>query len=100
MSVDVSEYAMCISFIREKGKGLFFDNFWELFEQRNSPDEPSVAERSSWRQSNSLFVNILRFLYHRYKFIKGTILIRVKADATAKTLFCSRRGQESVDRDQ
>ncbi|PSR56656.1 glycosyl transferase family 2 [Adhaeribacter arboris] len=68
---DQTEYRMCISFIQNKGKGLFFDNFTELFDQVNTSQEPSTATfRSVWKQGNHSFILLLRLVYLRYKFLK------------------------------
>src|SRR5690606_5540039 len=40
---DRTEYLMCLSFIQNKGKGLFFNDFKALFTQKNSSDEPSTV---------------------------------------------------------
>src|SRR5699024_793203 len=57
---DKMEYKMCISFIQNKGKGLFYDKYQNLLEQVNSVEEPSTMVRVAWRQSNSTFIKIMR----------------------------------------
>lgn len=73
---DRTEYRMCISFIQNKGKGLFFDNFDQLFEQKNSHMEPSTMIRSSWRQSNILIVRVLRDVYRQIRYNYDIYMMR------------------------
>lgn len=66
---DKTEYKMCLSFIKKKGKGLFLTDFNAMFEQRNSEDEPSTVTRSNWRHQNSNFFVIWgRALYRQIKY--------------------------------
>jgi hypothetical protein len=68
VSVDRSEYQMCVSFLRNKGKGLFYDDFQSLFRHQNSEEEPSTTPRD-WRQhSNNVFVRFARFGYRQIKY--------------------------------
>jgi len=65
---DVTEYRMMISFLRHKGKGLFYEDYKSLFEQRNSADEPSTMKRDYWRESGNPLVTALRHLYRHVRF--------------------------------
>jgi glycosyltransferase involved in cell wall biosynthesis len=66
---DRTEYQMCISFIRNKGKGLFYDDYKGLFDQKNSGDEPStMTYRDNWRQSSNLLIKITRDVYRQIKY--------------------------------
>ena len=70
---DVIDYKMAISFLHHKGKGLFYDDYSKLFGHENSPDEPSTMRPLiNWRQKRNIFILFLRFIYLRYKWIKGT----------------------------
>ncbi|MCC8423765.1 glycosyltransferase [Mucilaginibacter sp. UR6-11] len=69
---DLTEYQMAISFIQKKGKGIFYDNFTDLFYQKNSPDEPSTMGRSSWRESKNIFALAARAAYLQFKLLKCT----------------------------
>lgn len=69
---DRTEFLMAASFIRHKGRGLFFDNFNDLFYQKNSSDEPSTMGRSSWRESKNPLALAARYFYLRYKLVKWT----------------------------
>ncbi len=74
---DRTEYLMCLSFIQNNGKGLFYNDYQGLFQQKNSSAEPSTMDRRSWRNSNNLLIGMLRDLYRQVKynwdlhFVKG-----------------------------
>ncbi len=65
---DKTEYSMCISFLQNKGKGLFYDEYQSLFCQKNSEDEPSTMTRSSLTTSDKLLVKIVRDVYRQIKY--------------------------------
>jgi len=65
---DKTEYLMCVSFIKKKGRGLFFNDYKGLFSQENSAEEPSTVQRSNWRQSNNLLINLVRVVYRQIKY--------------------------------
>jgi glycosyltransferase involved in cell wall biosynthesis len=65
---DKTEYEMCLSFIQNKGQGLFYDEFDTLFKQENSLAEPSTVTRSNWRQSDNPFLASVRLLYRQIKY--------------------------------
>ena len=69
---DKTEFLMALSFIKHKGKGLFYDNFNDMFWQKNTPGEPSTMYRAKWRQSKNSFMLGLRHLYLRFKLLKAT----------------------------
>lgn len=64
---DTTEYNMCVSFIKNKGKGLFFNDFTKLFTQENSELEPSTMKRGYLRNSGNTFITILRTMYRQIK---------------------------------
>jgi len=65
---DKAEYLMCISFIQNKGKAIFYDDFKSLFDQVNSETEPSTVTRSNWRQSNNPLMPLIRWPYRTLKY--------------------------------
>jgi glycosyltransferase involved in cell wall biosynthesis len=74
---DTIDYLMAISFLHNKGRGLFYDEFDKLFGHENSPDEPSTMRPLlHWRQKRNIFILFLRFFYLRYKWLKGTWLVK------------------------
>ncbi len=68
---DLTEYRMAISFIKNKGKGLFYNQFTTLFDQCNSAAEPSTMQRSNWRQRKNFLMLAARAIYLKYKLLKG-----------------------------
>jgi glycosyltransferase involved in cell wall biosynthesis len=69
---DITEYRMAVSFIRHKGKGLFFDDFTKVFYQKNSTAEPSTMKRSNWRESQNPVLLMIRAVYLKFKLLKCT----------------------------
>ncbi len=65
---DRAEYLMTMSFNRNKGIAIYYDNFRELFDHSNSEDEPSTVERNSLRTTVNPVIAIFRFLYRYFKF--------------------------------
>lgn len=65
---DKTEYKMCVSFIRKKGKALFYDDYKALFKQINPADEPSTMSRSNWTQSENIFIAFVRDVYRQVKY--------------------------------
>ncbi len=70
---DKTEYRMSLSFIRKKARGITFDAFTTLFDQKNSPDEPSTMGRADWRQQKKPLVLLLRFFYLKLKFLRWSL---------------------------
>lgn len=68
---DLTEYKMAISFLKHKGKGLFYNQFNTLFDQLNTPEEPSTMNRRSWRQNKKLLTQLARAFYLKIKLLKG-----------------------------
>lgn len=64
---DRTEFLMAISFLKHKGKAMFYENFKGLFDQMNSADEPSTMTRSDLRQSSNPFIAFIRILYRNVK---------------------------------
>ncbi|MEO6313677.1 MAG: glycosyltransferase [Chitinophagaceae bacterium] len=66
--VEKTEYLMMMSFLRNKGKAVIYENIHDLFEQKNSSAEPSTVKRNFWRESEGIFFANLRHLYRHVKF--------------------------------
>jgi glycosyltransferase involved in cell wall biosynthesis len=66
---DRAEYLMMMSFIRHNGKAIYNDNYNDMFDHRNSDDEPSTVERDfiSYSEGNPV-ITIIRNLYRNVKF--------------------------------
>ncbi|GAB4025315.1 glycosyltransferase family 2 protein [Spirosoma gilvum] len=64
---DQTEYRMSIAFIQKKGKGLFYNNYTELFYQKNSQEEPSTISRKYWTFSKNPAIATVRYIYRLIK---------------------------------
>jgi glycosyltransferase involved in cell wall biosynthesis len=65
---DVAEYRMMISFLKNNGKALYFDDYQALFYQKNTPDEPSTMRRNLLRESDHFVIAGIRHLYRHILF--------------------------------
>ncbi|MEJ7557794.1 MAG: glycosyltransferase [Pedobacter sp.] len=65
---DAAEYKMMMTFLKRKGKALFYNNYQELFTQENTEDEPSTINRHKLRQSNNIVISFVRDIYRHVKF--------------------------------
>jgi len=64
---DRTEFLMNLSFIKKKGKAMFYEDFKGVFNQVNSSDEPSTMTRSDMRQSNNPLIVVARAVYRNVK---------------------------------
>jgi len=67
-NVDKTEYRMCVSFIKNRGKALFFNDYQRLLHQKNSSAEPSSFQRRGWTQSDHPLITMLRNVYRQVKY--------------------------------
>lgn len=70
VNVEKAEYSMMMSFLKTKGKGLFYEDFKSLFDQKNSEDEPSTFKRN-WKRHPNFFIGLVRHFYRHVKFNKN-----------------------------
>lgn len=68
LNPDKTEYRMCISFLQNRGSGLFFRDFKALLSQENDTLEPSTVERSEWMHSKSPAIAAVRYVYRQLKY--------------------------------
>ncbi|WP_256013619.1 glycosyltransferase [Desertivirga xinjiangensis] len=68
IKVEKTEYKMMFAFLQNKGKALFYDEYQDLFEQKNSAEEPSTVRRNLWRESGNFLVSGLREVYRYVRF--------------------------------
>ncbi len=86
INVDKTEFNMCLSFIKNGGRGLFFTDFTTLFDQMNSSAEPSTATfRSDWNYGK-LSYTVLRRVYLVYRFLKNTTQLSLFDPARYRSL--------------
>lgn len=70
IAADKTEYEMCVSFIQKKGKGLFYNDFENLF-LHNNLVEGSTIYRKEWnillqRVYQIFFMDVYRQIKHNY----------------------------------
>lgn len=69
---DFTEYRMALSFLYNKARGLFYNEFTTLFDQANDSNEPSTMNRANWRESKNPFFLALRAAYLKVKLARWT----------------------------
>ncbi len=72
---DLTDYYMAISFLHNKGRGLFFNKYDSLFVHSDSEEGSRIRSGKNWKQSGNIFIRFMRFFYLRYKWLKGTWLV-------------------------
>jgi len=76
---DKTEMEMSLSFIKHKGKGLFYDDHYGLLDQINSEQEPSTASFRKERAKRGIpGISIARWFYLKIKFLKLNIRLLQK----------------------
>ncbi|MCW3123424.1 MAG: glycosyltransferase family 2 protein [Flavipsychrobacter sp.] len=68
VNVEVSEYGMMMSFLKNNGKALFYEDFQGLLDQVNSTAEPSTFKRNFWRESENPVIALTRHAFRHLKF--------------------------------
>lgn len=74
---DRTEYQMCISFIQKKGKGLFYNDYRNLFAHSNSENEPSMMDRSGAKKVNNLFIKTLKDFLRQFKYSYDILFLKL-----------------------
>lgn len=74
---DVTEYKMMMSFLKKRGKGLFYDSFQSLFDQMNSSEEPSTMTRRSYKNTTNKLVSFVRHVFRHVKFNINYYLVKL-----------------------
>lgn len=77
---DQTEMQMSLSFIKNKGRCLFYTDHYGLLTQENSAEEPSTATfRKSWINKNTAPVLAAKWVYAKIKFLKLNYQLFLKA---------------------
>jgi glycosyltransferase involved in cell wall biosynthesis len=63
LNVEKIEFLMVISFLKKKGKGMFYENYTGLFDQLNTAAEPSTMKRTSLRHRNDGVIGAIKEIY-------------------------------------
>jgi glycosyltransferase involved in cell wall biosynthesis len=64
---DMPEYWMMISFLKNKGKAIYYEGYRDLLIQSNNSAEPSTIKRNFLRESNNVLVATVRHFYRHIK---------------------------------
>lgn len=67
IKVEATEYNMMMSFLKNKGKALFYEKYTDVFSQENSSSEPSTIKRNFWRESRNPLITLIR---HTYRYVR------------------------------
>ncbi|MES2457714.1 MAG: glycosyltransferase [Bacteroidota bacterium] len=73
LSGDVTEMAMCRSFLKNQGEALYFDRFEDLFEHDNPEDEPGQFRPDYEKRKKFSDIKPLYKLYLKFKVLKETV---------------------------
>jgi hypothetical protein len=60
---DRAEFRMALAFLKNKGKGMFYEKFNTVFDHINSAEEPSMMNRNNLRQSRNPLIAFPRMIY-------------------------------------
>jgi len=69
---DVTEFNMCLSFLKNGGKGVFYNEYLSLFDHSNTEEEPTTMERVYWRHKKDYLTLTMRSVYLLFKILKNT----------------------------
>ncbi len=64
---DMPEYWMMISFLKNKGRAIYYEQYRDLLTQRNDSLEPSTIKRNFLRESDNFLVSTVRHFYRHIK---------------------------------
>ncbi|RYY32707.1 MAG: glycosyltransferase [Sphingobacteriaceae bacterium] len=70
---DVTEMAMCKTFLKKQGKGLYFDDYTALFDHINSEDEPGLFRPINEKNKKYRHNPLLYKPYLKYKTFRETV---------------------------
>lgn len=71
---DVTEMNMCRTFLKKKGRALYFKDYKKLFEHDNPEDEPGLYRPEKEKTKKLANIAPLYWLYLKYKLVKDTVL--------------------------
>ncbi|WP_338869911.1 glycosyltransferase [Spirosoma sp. SC4-14] len=84
LAPDKTEYRMCISFIQHKGRGLFYNDYQQLFTQRNTQEEPSTYTQKKRTISKNQLLVLVRHLYRQVKYNYDIYFLKARSAARPK----------------
>jgi len=65
---DPTEFNMMMSFLKKKGKALFYEDYQAIFKHTNPEEEPSTMSRTFWRETKNPLIGMARHLYRHLKY--------------------------------
>lgn len=95
VSVDRSEYRMCISFLQQGGKGLFYNEYQSLFKQKNPESEPSTTIRHTLTLSKNPLIKFARDLYRQFRYNYDLRFLRVNHGFAIKSDIAKLRAERN-----
>jgi glycosyltransferase involved in cell wall biosynthesis len=63
LNVEKTEFLMAVSFLKNKGKGMFYEDFKSLFDQVNTSVEPSTMERTGLKHRDNPAIWVAKAAY-------------------------------------
>lgn len=73
LDADKTELSMCRSFLKQKGRGLYYEDYTELFEHKNSQEEPGQERPHKQKMKKYAEIKALYWFYLKYKTFKETV---------------------------
>jgi len=70
---DVTEMSMCRTFLKKKGRGLYFADCKSLFEHDNPEEEPGLFRPEKLRTQKLAEIAPLHWMYLKFKMLKETV---------------------------
>jgi len=67
-NIEQAEFMMTMSFLKNKGKAIFYDDYKALFDQLNTASEPSTMKRGNLKLSNNFVITFVRAIYRFFKY--------------------------------
>lgn len=67
-NIEKGEFMMTMSFLKNKGKAIFYDDNKGLFDQLNTAAEPSTMKRSNLKRSDNPIISFVRDIYRGVKY--------------------------------
>ncbi len=83
---DRTEYYMCISFIRRKGKAILYQQIHGLFTHVNFPAEPSTMSRKGWRYRGGPLLDLAKRIYRQIRYNVDLHFVQVLLSSLALLL--------------
>jgi glycosyltransferase involved in cell wall biosynthesis len=67
-NIEKGEFMMTMSFLKNKGKAIFYDDINGLFDQLNTAAEPSTMKRNNLKLSGNPLIVFVRDIYRHLKY--------------------------------